>query len=251
MEKAVNYEMQERREGDSLQLISGSLTPNSNETWARTDRKEAKRTSCMQQCCMIFIAMIAVLALCAAAAAIVLVLAYPNVANPGVQEVLVLKDQLTAQLASTSAPSTDAGIASLSEELRMIRETIQASLTSMDTSLQASLNSIDTSLQASLNTIGTSIESSLNATTSSIKASVSSVTSLGEEVRMIREALEVSLTSTDTSIQATLSLTSSSIESSLNSVGTSFVESVNSMSTLLERLVEGEVEALVRRCQAA
>ena len=91
MEKAINYEMQERKDGDNLQLISGSVASNSPQIWERTDRKEVKRTSCMQQCCMLFIAMIAVLALCAATAAIVLVLAYPNVANPAVQEVLVLK----------------------------------------------------------------------------------------------------------------------------------------------------------------
>ena len=156
MEKAVNYEMQEKRDGDNLQLISGSVASNSPQIWARTDHKEAKRTSCMQQCCMIFIAMIAVLALCAAVAAIVLVLAYPNVANPAVQEVLVLKDQLTAQLASTSAPSTDG--TSLSEELKMIKET----LTSIDTSLQASMNSIGTSLDETLTSMSTLLERLVN-----------------------------------------------------------------------------------------
>ena len=232
MEKAVNYEMQERREGDNLQLISGSVATNPPEAWDRSDRKEAKRTSCMQQCCMLFIAMIAVLALCAAVAAIVLVLAYPNVANLGVQELLVIKDQLTAQVASTSAPNA----ANLGDEIQMIREI-----------LQTSLNSIDASLQASLNSIGVSIQASLNATGSSIKASMNSITSLGDELRMIREALDSSLTSTQSSsIQATLSSTSSSIESSVNTISTTFAESVNSMSTLLERLVEGEIITVVR-----
>ena len=143
----MNYEMQERREGDNLQLISGSVASNPPEAWDRSDRKEAKRTSCMQQCCMLFIAMIAVLALCAATAAIVLVLAYPNVANPAVQEVIALKDQLTAQLASTPSPSTDADASNLSEELRMIRET----LTSIDTSLDETLTSMSTLLERLVN----------------------------------------------------------------------------------------------------
>ena len=173
MDKAINYEMQERKDGDNLQLISGAVASNSHETWDRSDRKEAKRTSCMQQCCTLFIAMIAVLALCAATAAIVLVLAYPNVANPAVQEVLVLKDQLTAQLASTPAPSTGAG--ANSEEIRMIREILQSSLNSIDASLQASLNSIGNSIEASLNASSSSIEASLDSIGYSVQASLNSI----------------------------------------------------------------------------
>ena len=138
----MNYEMQDRKDGDNLQLISGSVASNiPNEAYSRIDRKEAQRSNCMIYCCILSVAVIAVLALCAAVAAIVLVAAFPNVANPAVQEVLVLKDQLSAQLASNSAPSTVVGAqTNLSEELRLIRETIQASLNSIDLSLQASVS---------------------------------------------------------------------------------------------------------------
>ena len=230
MEKAVNYEMQERRDGDNLQLISGTVASNSPQIWDRTDRKEAKRTSCMQQCCMIFIAMIAVLALCAAAAAIVLVLAYPNVANPAVQEVLVLKDQLAAQLASTSSPSTNADATSISEEIKMVREI-----------LQSSLNSIDASLQASLNSIGNSIEASLNATSSSIKTSLNSIgPSIEAAISVSGSSIEASLNSIGASIEGSLNTTSSSMKASLDSIGSSVEASLSSIGTSLDRLVEGE-----------
>ena len=106
----MNYEMQDRKDGDNLQLISGSVASNiPNEAYSRIDHKEAQRSNCMIYCCILSVAVIAVLALCAAVAAVVLVAAFPNVANPAVQEVLVLKDQLSAQLASNSAPSTVVG----------------------------------------------------------------------------------------------------------------------------------------------
>ena len=160
MEKADDYNVHYKKEGDNLQLITGSVASNSAPEYlpSRIDRKEAQRTSCMQQCCMISFAVVSVVALCASVAAIILVLAFPNVANPAVQEILILKDQLTSQLSSTSAPSTDAGITNLGEELRMIRQTLEASLTSMDTSVQASLNSIGTRFEDSLNSMSTLLE---------------------------------------------------------------------------------------------
>ena len=107
MEKAVNYELQDRKDGDNLQLISGSVASTlPTEAYSRIDRKEAQRSNCMIYCCILSVAVIAVLALCAAVAAIILVAAFPNAA---VQEVLVLKDQLSAHLASNSAPSTIVG----------------------------------------------------------------------------------------------------------------------------------------------
>ena len=136
MEKAVDYEVQYKKEGDNLELISGTLASPPDRNWSpnRIDRKEAQRTSCMQQCCMISFAVVSVVALCASVAAIILVLAFPNVANPAVQEILVLKDQLTAQLASTSAPSTG----NSNDELIRIRETLERLATgkSMYTYLQ-------------------------------------------------------------------------------------------------------------------
>ena len=172
MEKSPGYELTERRD-DNMQLISGSVAMPS-ENLSRIDRKEVQRSNFKLYCCIVSFAVIAVLALCAAVAAIILVAAFPNVANPGVQEVLVLKDQLAAQLASTSSPSTCSGTNNQSEEIKMIRETIQDSLSSLSTSLQASMNSIDTSLQASMNTIANSIEVSSNST-KTLEATVSSV----------------------------------------------------------------------------
>ena len=81
----------------------------------------------MIYCCIFSVAVIAVLALCAAVAAIILVVAFPNVTNPAVQEVLLLKDQLSAQLASISTSSTVVGTqTNLSEEFRLLRETLLA-----------------------------------------------------------------------------------------------------------------------------
>ena len=65
MEKAVNYEMQDRKDGDNLQLISGSVA-SPPEVYSRIDRKEAQRSNCMIYCCILSVAVIAVLALCAA-----------------------------------------------------------------------------------------------------------------------------------------------------------------------------------------
>ena len=125
MEKAIDYEVQYKKDGDNLELISGAVasSPESNSNWlpSRIDRKEAQRTGCMQQCCMLSFAVVSVVALCASVAAIILVLAFPNVANPAVQEILVLKDQITAQLAATSAPSTG----NSNDELTRIRETLE------------------------------------------------------------------------------------------------------------------------------
>ena len=128
MEKAVNYEMQDRKDGDNLQLISGSVA-SPPEVYSRIDRKEAQRSNCMIYCCIFSVAVIAELALCAAVAAIILVVAFPNVTNPAVQEVLVLNDQLTAQLASTSSPSSN----TCNEELQ---RTLEASLNSMTNILE-------------------------------------------------------------------------------------------------------------------
>ena len=142
MEKSPGYELSERRDVDNLQLISGSVA-SPPEVYSRIDRKEAQRSNCMIYCCILSVAVIAVLALCAAVAAIILVAAFPNVTNPAVQEVLVLKDQLTAQLASTSTPSA----ANSNEELQRIRETLENSLTSIDTKLEASISSIGSILE--------------------------------------------------------------------------------------------------------
>ena len=220
MEKAVNYELQDRKDGDNLQLISGSVASTlPTETYSRIDRKEAQRSNCMIYCCILSVAVIAVLALCAAVAAIILVAAFPNVTNPAVQEVLVLKDQLTAQLASTSTPSTNADATRLSEEIQMIRE-----------ALQTSLNSIDSSIQTSLNSIGTSIEASLNLTSKSIKASLKSIDT----------SLQTSLNFVGTSVVTSMNSSSISVEASLNSIETSVKESLSSMGSLIERLVEGK-----------
>ena len=88
MEKAVNYDVQYKKDGDNLQLITGSVASSSSHEYlpSRIDHKEAQRTSCMQQCCMLSFAVVSVVALCASVAAIILVLAFPNVANPAVQE---------------------------------------------------------------------------------------------------------------------------------------------------------------------
>ena len=142
MEKS--FELSERREADNLELISGSVaTTLPQDHYSRIDRKQAQRSSCMQYCCTVTFAVISVLALCAAVAAIILVVAFPNVANPAVQEILVLKDQLTGQLASTSTPSSD----TTSEELQRIRETLEASVNSISSSLQASLSTVSTLLE--------------------------------------------------------------------------------------------------------
>ena len=95
--------------------------------------------------------------------------------SPYLDTPLLVKDQLAAQLASTSAPSTNSNAASLNEEIKMIRELLQSSLNSIDTSLQASLNSIGTSIEASLNTTGSLIEASLDSIGSSVETSLNSI----------------------------------------------------------------------------
>ena len=190
MEKAVNYDVHYKKDGDNLELLSGSVADNVQpNTYSRIDRKEDQRSNCMIYCCIFSVAVIAVLALCAALAAIILVAAFPNVTNSAVQEVLVLKDQLTAQLASTSAPSTDT--TSLSEEIQSIREVLQDSLNSIGTSIEASLNSTSKSIEASLNTIGTSLVTSMNSSKISVEASLNSIeTSVKESLGSVGTLLE-------------------------------------------------------------
>ena len=177
------YEMSQRKEND-LQLLSGSVASLPAEyapAFARLETKQDQRSSCMQNCCIAIFAIISVLALCAAVAAIILVVAFPNVANPAVQEVLVLKDQLTGQLASTSAPQ----VGTSSEELQRIRETLEASVNSVTNSLETSLNSMSNSVETAMNSIRSSLESSLsvmNSISSSLEDSTNSVNTLLQQL---------------------------------------------------------------------
>ena len=108
-------------DADNLELVSGTVatTLPSDPQYSRMERKQAQQSNCMQNCCIITFAAASILALCAAVAAIILILAFTN------PTLRVLSDELTALSPSTA-----------NNDLSMIQQSLMSTANSVGTLLE-------------------------------------------------------------------------------------------------------------------